>query len=365
MKTKLLFLVVAGSVLALAAWQAQTRTPTLANKVADKDGEVVYQGLDFLIKNQRADGHWEDEGGHHAATTALAGLALVMERKLKFEDDRPITHDKKYAASIRKAVDWLMARSRAGRDGLIFSEHPSETAGYMQGHGLATVFLAGAYRQEPREDLAEVLTRAVKYTARAQSSQGGWYHTSRVEGHDFADVSETAVQIQALQAAENAAIPVPAEVLGAAQEYLKKALGEPGEKAGAARDRSRLADDAAGLVNCLFPDNRYRGMRDEQGEKWLQYCQSAVPMRRDIQFGRDELTHYYYAQALRSQDGKTWTDYHTAMVEHLKSCQNEDGSWPVAEGSSIGRVSATALWCVVLQVGNGNHPSTQREFAVK
>src|SRR5262245_1341728 len=98
----------------------------------------------------------------------------------------------------------------------------------MQGHGLATLFLAGVYRHEAddarRKKLTEVLTHAVKYIVKAQSSQGGWYHTSRAEGHDFDAVSATVIQVQALQAAQNAGIAVPSETLADAKVYLRKAL---------------------------------------------------------------------------------------------------------------------------------------------
>src|SRR5262249_13326880 len=158
---------------------------------------------------------WEgDDGEHPVAMTGLAGLALLMD------DDgskRSSRNEAKYWRNTYKAVDWLMAHGQAGRNGLIFSEHPSETGRYMQGHGLATLFLAGACKNEidnaRRKKLTEVLIHAVKYIVKAQSSQGGWYHTSKVEGHDFAVMSVTAIQIQALQAAENAGIPVPKETI--------------------------------------------------------------------------------------------------------------------------------------------------------
>ena len=62
----------------------------------------------------------------------------------------------------------------------------------MEGHGLATLFLAGVLQDRERRryaghKLKGVLNRAVKYIVNAQSTQGGWYHTSRVEGHDFDD----------------------------------------------------------------------------------------------------------------------------------------------------------------------------------
>ena len=103
--------------------------------------ETVDMGLEYLAKSQFEDGHWEGDGGQHpVAMTGLAGLALLMERKVGREG--------KYLANIRQAADWLMAKSLVRQDGLIFSGHPSEVGRYMEGHGLATLFLAGVSRDE-------------------------------------------------------------------------------------------------------------------------------------------------------------------------------------------------------------------------
>jgi hypothetical protein len=114
--------------------------------------------------------------------TGLVGIAVLMERDderalLTGERARKVTH----AASVRKAADWLMAQGR--RDGLIFSGHASETSRYMQGHGLATMFLAavrnGERDLERRNKLDAVLERAVKHIVRAQSSRVGEGGASR------------------------------------------------------------------------------------------------------------------------------------------------------------------------------------------
>ena len=101
----------------------------------------------------------------------------------------------------------------------------------MYGHGLATLFLAGASRTKKtairRQKLNDVLTRAAKYIVNAQSTQGGWYHTSKVEGHDLDAISTTVIQIQALQAVENLGPSVPTrDAIHDALEYLKMALGK-------------------------------------------------------------------------------------------------------------------------------------------
>src|SRR5262249_33654885 len=104
--------------------------------------------------------------------------------------------------------------------------------------------------------LTEILTHAVKYIAKAQSSQGGWYHTSKMEGHDLDMISVTAIQLQALQACENAGIPVPRETIKDGQEYLKMALGKFEKVVPAAQNHSRQGDIAA-AVACIYFPNRF------------------------------------------------------------------------------------------------------------
>src|SRR5436305_1900832 len=154
MKTKILSFLLAGGLLALAAWLVQLNTsvdlnsqnaqggePKPDKEVPEKYRQTVDKGLEYLVKSQFKDGHWEGDGGKHpVAMTGLVGLALLMEGS---------SYGEKYKTNTRNAADWLMDKSQAG--GLLFSDHPSETARYMQGHGLATLFLAGACRHE-RDD---------------------------------------------------------------------------------------------------------------------------------------------------------------------------------------------------------------------
>jgi len=378
----------AACLVALAAWVVHVSNPKpLTPIVAHEDEpnpsqaepakyrETVQRALEFLIKNQAKDGHWEGDGGQHpVAMTGLAGLAVLMDNRGGNpwipEMAEPL-RTAKSAASIHKAADWLMARSQAGRDGLIFSEHASETARYMQGHGLATLFLAGVCKDEPdalrRKKLTDVLMRAVKYIVKAQSSQGGWYHTSKVEGHDFDSISATVIQIQALQAAENAGIPVLPESINDAKEYLKAVLGKVEEAAKAGHNPSRPAETAAALA-CIasISPSAYSRVRpkDELHEKWFKYCQAEIPVGRDIKLGRDELTHYYYAQAVFNLGGDAWSGYRTAMFDHLQSTQNKDGSWPAGDGISVGPVYSTAVWCTILQLEKRSHPSRSPEAMI-
>jgi hypothetical protein len=365
-KIKLLAILSAGCLVTLAALYvsrafdselgAQAGERSKEDGVAEEYHETVSKGLEYLAKNQCKDGHWEGDGGKHpVAMTGLVGLALLMQRQGQVRGlDLNEVSEPKHEANIRKAVDWLLEKSQGGRDGLIFSEHASESSRYMEGHGLATLFLAGVCIHETdaarRKKLTEVLTRAVKYICKARSSQGGWYHTSRVEGHDLDAVLPTVVQLQALHAAEYAGVPVK-DAMGNGLEYLKISLGKPG------RNGNRLADTAAALA-CLEVFNY------GDADKAFDPYHKQIPLSR-LKVGRDDLIHYYYAQVLYYGYSESWTAYRKATFKVLRDNQKKDGSWPASDGLGVGPVYSTALWCTVLQLDGNSHPSTRRVYAVK
>src|SRR5262245_39090489 len=114
MKTKLLAVLATGCLVVVIAWLVHEPAPVQADKVPEKYQAMVNKGLEFLVKHQHADGHWEGDGGSHpVAMTGLVGLALVMEkenaRSTRFGERRATTA--RYAANIRKAADWLLGHS--------------------------------------------------------------------------------------------------------------------------------------------------------------------------------------------------------------------------------------------------------------
>src|SRR5262245_29971054 len=88
--------------------------PARPDEVPEKYRETIRKGLEWLVKQQYKDGHWDVQGGQYPTPmTALAGMALLMEGSTVREG--------KYAKNIRRAADWLMERSQKGgnRNGLI------------------------------------------------------------------------------------------------------------------------------------------------------------------------------------------------------------------------------------------------------
>jgi len=141
-------------------------------------------------------------------------------------------------------------------------------------------------------------------------------------------------------------------------------------------NRSRPAETAAALACRSSPAS----FLDQDGlsTTWFKYCRAEIPMGGGIQFGRDELTHYYYAQAVfnlmlnrelnAGSEAVAWSDYRKATFDHLQSKQNQDGSWPAPldsqGGISVGPVYSAAVWCTILQLDKKTHPLTRTRALV-
>jgi hypothetical protein len=343
-----------------------------AEDIPAKYRDVVRKGLEYLAKEQKPDGHWEANGGQYPTSmTALAGMALLMEGSTMREG--------KYAERIRKAVDWLMDRCQ--RNGLIGNpNNPTEAGRYMYGHGYGLLFLSQVYGEEEdidrRKKLESLLTRAVDFTGKAQTPRGGWGYVSSADGGGFDEGSVTITQVQALRAARDGGIVVPKSIIDKAHEYLKKCTTARGGiiyslAHGAAFNGSERPPLTAAAIACLFSAGEYNS---EYAKRWLQFCQSAIPIDKSGRdsFGHWEYTHYYYAQAIytlgerrygdlfpnsRPEERLTWSRYRDIIFDYIKSKQAQDGGW---HQGHIGPIFSTACHLTILQLDNGTLPIYQR-----
>jgi hypothetical protein len=349
-------------------------TSSQAEPVPKKYQPAVAKGLDWLARQQNKDGHWAANGdGYPTTMTAMAGIALLMEGST--------LRSGKYAPNLRAAVDWMMARCQKGppRDGLIGNTaNQQEAQRYMYGHGFGMLFLACVYGDEDDKDrrnkLKGILTRAVQYTANAQSSRGGWYYFSRAEGGDQDEGSVTITQVQALRACRNAAIPVPLDIIQKARKYLRDCTSPNGAVYYSWQSKTERPAITAAAVACSFNSGEYK---DDHAKKWLRYCQRTIsPGAGGVRFAHEEYTMYYFTQCIymlgddgweklygpTSKDQRlTWTEYRTALFNKLVQTQQADGSWPSHGGfGSPGPVFSTAVYTTLMQLDKGTLPIYQR-----
>jgi hypothetical protein len=365
MKNSRFLMIVAG-----AAWLCLLGPALLrADELPKEYKAAVAKGLEWVAKEQHRDGHWEAGGGNYPVTmTALGGMSLLMEGSTIKEG--------KYSERIRKAVDWLMARAQP--NGMLGNPSVASEAGrYMYGHGFALLFLSSVYGEEEdadrRKKLDDILTRAVLFSGKAQTSRGGWGYVSAADGSDFDEGSVTITQVQALRAAKNAGISVPKETIDKARDYLKKCTNAQGgiiySLGGGGGGDGRPALTAA-AISCGFSSGEYNST---EVKKWIKYCQTHIPMNAGgARFGHDEYTHYYYAQAMyilgedgysklfpesKESERLTWSKYRKAMFEKLIAAQGSDGSW---SGGHIGPIFITTAYLTILQLDNNSLPIYQK-----
>ena len=351
---------------ALALVLAATATAR-AGELPKQHQNAIDNGLRWLARQQDRDGHWEANGGNfRVAVTALAGMAFLME------GSTPTTGA--YADNIRRAVDWVQACSRP--DGLLVD--PNATDGmYMYGHGYALLFLSQVHGEEAdeadRKKLDDVLTRAAKFSGKAQTNRGGWGYVSAKDGNDFDEGSVTVTQVQALRAARDAGIAVPQDAIRYALQYLQNAThfstgGVVYTLAGGGGGDGRPPLTAAAVVCAFCADE----LRVPLVKRWLKFCRAHIRLPGEGKAGHDEYMHYYYAQVLyrlgedgygklfpdvKPEDRLTWGKYRAAMGDYLVKQQNADGSWG---RDLIGPAYDTACFLAILQLDRASLPVYQR-----
>jgi len=331
--------------------------------------KCIDKGLDWLAKTQKADGRWEGNQGQYAtAMTGLAGMAMLMEGSTLREG--------KYAPNIRKAIQWCKDVTK--QDGTIAGDGAGARGmggNYsIHGHGFGLLFMASAYGEDQderqRKELEEVLTRAVDFSFRAQSRNGGWFYSA---SKDSDEGSTTVTQMQALRACRNAGIKVPTEVITNGQKYLKeKCTGPNGGIYYSPQSRDERPALTAAAVICGFSAGDYD---DKHVKQWLKFCQQRIGPLGGGRQGHDEYTHYYFAQALYSlgetrfaelfpgtapEQCLTWGKYRKAMFDQLVKSQAGDGSWTAGSSQWIGPVYVTSIYLTILQLDKGTLPIYMR-----
>ena len=119
--------------------------------------EATTKGLNWLSRLQSSRGQWNTQV-YPTAMAALAGTALIASGST--------TTQGPYAKEIARTSDYLISKCRD--NGLIGD--PQTDARYTYGHGFAMLFLSQVLGEEGlldrREELVEVLTKAVKFSGR-------------------------------------------------------------------------------------------------------------------------------------------------------------------------------------------------------
>ncbi len=321
---------------------------TQAARLDPKWETAIKAGLDWVARTQSPTlGHWT-AANYPTAMTALAGIALLCSGST--------TTQGPYAKNIRRAVNYVVSKSRG--NGLIGD--PLTDNRYTYGHGFAMLFLSQVLGEEEDEDrrheLIDVLKRAVEFSAKAQTTAGGWGYVSAADGNNFDEGSTTITQVQGLRGCRNAGIPVRSEVIENAKQYIYNCKNPDGGISYSSRNRgnSRPAITAAALA-ALYNAGDYDSRHVPD---MLKYCKQHLYRISGGQesFGHWHYTYLYYSQVVYRQGDEEWLPFRDALYERIVKEQTPAGNWT----GQIGEIYVTACNLIMLQLDKGYLPIYQR-----
>ncbi len=309
--------------------------------------DAVEKGLNWLSRTQSSRGQWNTQV-YPTAMAALAGTALIGSGST--------TTQGPYAREIARAADFIISKSRD--NGLIGD--PQTDSRYTYGHGFSMLFLSQVLGEEGlvdrREELVQVLTKAVEFSGNAQTAAGGWGYVSAREGNDFDEGSTTITQVQGLRGCRNAGIPVSSEIIEKAKAYIYECQNPDGGISYSSRQKgsSRPAITAAALA-ALYNAGDYDS--EQVPEMWA-YAKDSLHDISDAAraFGHWHYTYLYYSQVAYRQGDELWQPFRDRLYDRIVSEQRPDGYW---EGQ-IHSVYVTACNLIMLQLDRGYLPIYQR-----
>jgi hypothetical protein len=224
------------------------------------------------------------------------------------------------------------------------------------------LFLSQVFGEEEdvdrRKRIKDVLEKAVRFSAEAQTSRGGWGYVSAREGQDFDEGSTCITQVQGLRACRNAGIVVPREIIDKAKTYIQLCTTPEGGVQYSIRGGGARPPITAAALAALFNAGEYEG---DHVDKLLQFCQSNVwpgggSIAQAQQFGHWHYTHYYYAQVMYRLE-KDWEKYFKEISGELLRTQTSSGHW---QDTTVGPVYVTAINATILQIDRNVLPIYQR-----
>lgn len=344
--------------------------------------QALARGLEWLARNQGANGNWDSND-----------LGLVSMGALAFLADGHTPGRGRYGDVVQKALDYVLRNARPS--GLL---NISGDQRDMYNHGLSAFVLGQAHGMTSDPRISPVLDRALKLIANTQCDDGGWDYRAkrRPQGHDL---SLAVMQAKALRSAVDSGLEVPPEVIDLAIRSVREhyssvggTRGKPDEKAQQqlpgqftynrfGNGRGTLAMAACGVV-CLQEFGQYddwridksmdvvlravKNIKSQPGSGYLPRGTNPDTKKDTQQF--DAYTLYYVAQAIYQVGGKAWSSAYPPLRDAIVANQYRSDRDPRADGvwhntshvdGRPGDLYATSVACFVLAIPNRYLPILQ------
>ncbi|MFN9368108.1 MAG: prenyltransferase/squalene oxidase repeat-containing protein [Planctomycetia bacterium] len=313
--------------------------------------EAVTLALDWLARQQRADGLWSLVGTYSEPGSQENQLAATAMALIAFQGAGHLPSAGKHRAVVARGWKRLLQRQNA--DGRFdFDQVPMHHT--MYSHAQATIAVCELYGMT-RDAAYEVpARRAIAYCLTTQGPNGGWRYQPGQDG----DLSVTGWFMMALKSGQMAGIDVPQKAFTGIGQLLDAVAADGGSRYGYMRNAS------SGAIELVSPAMSAEGLLCRQYLGWttreprlMAGLEQLVARPLDVAGERDLYAWYYISQVAHHAGGTAWDRWNAAMRAALPKAQLKSGpnrgSWdPGGDrwGPVGGRLYATCFCTFMLEV---------------
>ena len=363
---------------ALESRNPRTRSQNLERLGGTPDAErAIKQGLQWLSRQQKSDGHWElhqgyPDAGFAVIRTDTGATALAL---LSFLGHGNTHQNGEFSEVVAKGLKWLRGiqdpetgdlhdlRQEEGRNGAFYS------------HAMGTIVLCEALALTHDSELKPAAERAVKYLLTSQHPDNGGWKYRPISKLMVGDLSVTGWALMALHTARMAGIEVAQEDFVRASSFLDSVQ---------VRGMSRYKYEPT------TPDSKASAALTAEAllcRQWLGWPRDFPEMQHGVKYvtsseqapawsgGRRNVYAWYYtSQMLHNLGGDDWKRWNTAVRDTVvraqvttgsaKQGQDTRGSWnptsppgdPFEHSEKGGRLYMTALCILILETPYRHQP---------
>jgi hypothetical protein len=310
---------------------------------------AVDRGLEFVARNQEADGAFAAHRGGQPGVTSLCVMAFLSRGHVPGQGP--------YGKQIERAIDYTLTKQRS--NGLI--SNPGERPNYN--HAISGLMLGEVYGMTSSEQdgrVRDAIRQALRFSRQRQSrykrharDKGGWRYLDPWGPND-SDMTASSWQLMFYRSAKNAEFDVPAEYIDDAMAYVRRCFDQ-NEKAfvyALAHDDERYVSGGTvgGGIVALSMGGEHRSEMAQAGGKWI--LNSSFD-RYNVRRHPDDRYHYsafYCSQAMFQLGGEFWESFYPPLQRTLLANQRRDGSWDreSRHDGRYGNVYTTALVVLAL-----------------
>jgi hypothetical protein len=307
--------------------------------------------LEWLARNQEADGHWDSRKhditskSRPAHTTDRADTALAL---LAFLGSGHTPKHGKYKDNVRRATLWLMRQQAANGAFYRKTGGHKESAGYQ--HAICGLALAEVYGMTRNQKVGVAAQKALNYSIdKHQTPYSGW----RYDPRGGADLSVSGWFVMQLKSAQMSGLRVNAAGYQGAGQFLRKVTDKRGRCGYTSNKGVNPTMTAVGMLCRQFMgvDNRDPMVRGAAG-----YLVRNLPHGGKKANPKTFYYWYYGTLSMFQYGGREWKQWNAVMKKNLLSSQRTDGaargSWdPQGRYDKVaGRVYTTAMGALTLEV---------------